>query len=131
MYNSVIECVKVSNIFIGLKRTCLGVLERGDRDKNNEIGLKEGGVIEMSTTVLHSRAAPSLCIYLPLSNSASIVDSFALQCGFHRNEKRRKLRTGSHRNVAHNTSNNCGYVLTHLNTSFIATLCAGVKATSI
>ena len=69
--------------------------------------------------------------YLPLSNSASIVDSFALQCGFHRNEKRRKLRTGSHRNVAHNTSNNCGYVLTHLNTSFIATLCAGVKATSI
>ena len=32
--------------------TCLGVLERGERDKNNETGLKEGGGIEMSTTVL-------------------------------------------------------------------------------
>jgi len=44
--------------------TCLGVLDRGDRDTNNEKGLKEGGVIEMPTTVLHSRAAPSL-EYLP------------------------------------------------------------------
>ena len=34
------------------------------RDKDNETGLKEGGGIEMSTTVLHSRAAPSLK-YLP------------------------------------------------------------------
>ena len=42
----------MSNIFIGLKKTCLGVLERGERDKNNRRGLKEGGVIEMSTTVL-------------------------------------------------------------------------------
>ena len=32
--------------------TCLGVLERGERDNENEIGLKEGGVLEMSTTVL-------------------------------------------------------------------------------
>ena len=32
--------------------TCLGVLERGKRDKNNETGLKEGEGIEMSTTVL-------------------------------------------------------------------------------
>ena len=40
--------------------TCLGVLERGERDNDNEIGLKEGGEIEMSTTVHHSRAAPSL-----------------------------------------------------------------------
>ena len=38
----------------------MGVLEREDRDKDNETGLKEGGGIEMSTTVLHSRAAPSL-----------------------------------------------------------------------
>ena len=30
MYNSVIECVKVSNIFIGLKKTCLGLFERYD-----------------------------------------------------------------------------------------------------
>ena len=56
-------CVKESNIFISLKKTCLGVLDRGERDKDNKTGLKEGGVIEMSTTVLHSRAAPSL--YLP------------------------------------------------------------------
>ena len=40
--------------------TCLGVLERGERDNYNETGLKEGGGIEMSTTVLHSRVAPSL-----------------------------------------------------------------------
>ena len=60
MYNSVIECVKVSNMFIGLKKTCLGVLERGDRDKYNETDLKEGGGMKILTTVLHSRAAPSL-----------------------------------------------------------------------
>ena len=54
----------MSNIFIGLKKTCLGVLVRGEREKDNEIVLKEGGLIEMSTTVLHSRAAPSL-EYLP------------------------------------------------------------------
>ena len=56
--------VKDVKIFIGLKKTCLGVLEREDRDKNNATGLKEGGGIEMSTTVLYSRAAPSLCIYI-------------------------------------------------------------------
>ena len=43
----------MSNIFIGLKKTCLGVLEREKRDKENKRGLKEGGLIEMSTTVLH------------------------------------------------------------------------------
>ena len=51
------------NIFIGSKKTCLGVLDREDRDNVNEIGLKEGGSIKIETTVLHSRAAPSLCIY--------------------------------------------------------------------
>ena len=40
--------------------TCLGVLDTGDREKDNATGLKEGGGIKMSTTVLHSRAAPSL-----------------------------------------------------------------------
>ena len=50
----------MSNIFIGLKKTCLGVLERGDCDKNNEIGLKEGGRIKISTTVLPLRDARSL-----------------------------------------------------------------------
>ena len=34
--------------FIGLKKTCLGVLDREEREKYNETGLKEGGVIEMS-----------------------------------------------------------------------------------
>ena len=51
----------MSNILIGLKKTCLGVLDRGDRDKNNETCLKEGGRIEMSTTVLpFAMLAPSL-----------------------------------------------------------------------
>ena len=50
----------MTNIFIGLKMTCLGVLDRGDRDKQNRTGLKEGRVLKMSTRVLHSRAAPSL-----------------------------------------------------------------------
>ena len=52
--------VKESNIFIGLKMTCLGVLERGERGKHNETGLKEGGGTEMSTTVLPLRDARSL-----------------------------------------------------------------------
>ena len=54
----------MSNIFIGLKMTCLGVLDRGDRDKNNEIGLKEGGGIEMSTTVLHYAMHALFALYL-------------------------------------------------------------------
>ena len=55
----------MSNIFIGLKKTCLGVLDRGEHDKGNETCLKEGGGIEMSTTVLSIRDArsPSL-LYL-------------------------------------------------------------------
>ena len=40
--------------------TCLGVLERGERGDDNGTSLKEGGLIEMSTTVLHSRAALSI-----------------------------------------------------------------------
>ena len=67
-------CVKESNIFIGLKKTCLGVLDREERDKNNETGLKEGGEIEMSTTVLHSRAAPSLN-YLPSQYTLMFADN--------------------------------------------------------
>ena len=45
----------MSNIyFIGLKKkTCLGVFRiEKIRDKDNETGLKEGGRIEISTTVL-------------------------------------------------------------------------------
>ena len=37
----------MSNIFIGLKKTCLGVLDREERDKYNERGLKEGEEIEI------------------------------------------------------------------------------------
>ena len=56
----------MSNIFIGLKKTCLGVLDKGERNKNNATGLKEGGGIEMSTTVLpFAMLAPSLFEYLP------------------------------------------------------------------
>jgi hypothetical protein len=54
----------MSNIFITLKQTCLGVLQGGDRDKDNEIGLKEGGSIKIETTVLpFAMLAPSL-LYL-------------------------------------------------------------------
>jgi len=41
--------------------TCLGVLDRGKRGDDNGTSLNEGGVIKIETTVLHSRAAPSLC----------------------------------------------------------------------
>ena len=37
----------------GLKKTCLGVLERGERDNDNETSLKGEEEIKMSTTVLH------------------------------------------------------------------------------
>ena len=33
--------------------TCLGVLDRGERDDDNETRLKQGGLIEISSTVLH------------------------------------------------------------------------------
>ena len=60
-------CKRCQNIFIGLKKTCLGVLDRGERDDANATGLKEGGGIKMSTTVLpFAMLAPSLCIYLYL-----------------------------------------------------------------
>ena len=59
-YKTVTECVKESNIFIGSKKTCLGVLDRRERGKDNETGLKEGGRIETSTTVLPLRDARSL-----------------------------------------------------------------------
>ena len=50
--------------------TCLGVLDTGERGNDNETGLKERGVIEMSTTVLSIYAiARSLFafvdVYLP------------------------------------------------------------------
>ena len=52
-------CKRCQNIFIRLKKTCLGVLDRGDCDKDNETGLKEEIGIEMSTTMLPLRDARS------------------------------------------------------------------------
>ena len=52
--------VKESNIFIGLKKTCLGVLDRGERDKYNETVLKEREGVKIETTVLPLRDARSL-----------------------------------------------------------------------
>ena len=43
----------MSNIFIGLKKTCLGVLEREERGNDNETDLKEKGGVKIETTVLH------------------------------------------------------------------------------
>ena len=37
------QCGKSIQIRITLKKTCLGVIERGNRDKDNETGLMEGG----------------------------------------------------------------------------------------
>ena len=42
------------------KRLVWVFLEREEREKDNETGLKEGGGIEMSTTVLPLRDARSL-----------------------------------------------------------------------
>ena len=62
----------MSKIFIGSKKTCLGVLDKEDRDKDNEICLKEGRAMKILTTVLHyAMLAPSLCIYLPVVCSAT------------------------------------------------------------
>ena len=68
----------MSNIFIGLKKTCLGILDRGERDKDHGTSLKEGGWIEMSTTVLHSRAAPSLEYLPPGLHSKTTVKELGL-----------------------------------------------------
>ena len=55
--------VKVSRYFIGLKKTRLGVLDREDRGKDSETGLKEGGGIEMSIySAFHIRDARSLSL---------------------------------------------------------------------
>ena len=70
----------MSYIFIGLKKTCLGVLDRGECDKYNEIGLKKGGGIEMSTTVLSIYAMLSLSFafeYSPSPIPSSLLSSFS------------------------------------------------------
>ena len=47
-------CKRCQNVDNVKKMTCLGVLERGERGDDNETSLKEGGIIEILTTVLHS-----------------------------------------------------------------------------
>ena len=46
--------------------TCLGVLKRGERGKDNGTGLKEGGGIKILTTVLHSRCSLLRFEYSPV-----------------------------------------------------------------
>ena len=53
----------MSKIFIGSKKTCLGVIDRGERGNDNETSLKEVGGIEMSTTVFLLRDARSFALY--------------------------------------------------------------------
>ena len=46
----------MSNIFIGLKKTCLGVLERGERDKDNETSLKEVLKCQLQCSIRDARS---------------------------------------------------------------------------
>ena len=58
------------NIFIGLKKTCLGCFTIEEiREKDNETSLKEGGGIEMSTTVLSIYAMHALLRFKILTSS--------------------------------------------------------------
>ena len=61
----------MSNIFIGLKKTCLGSFKiEGERDKDNDIGLKEGrSHRNLNYSAFHIRDAPlsfAFVFYLPL-----------------------------------------------------------------
>ena len=73
MYKTGIErvCKKSSNIFYWVKNRLVWVFENRreqEQGDNNETGLKEGGVIEIKTTVLFSLldARSILLIYVPL-----------------------------------------------------------------
>ena len=58
----------MSNIFIWVKKDLFGCFRIEEiRDKDNETGLKEGGGIKMSTTVLSIYAMLALFAYLALS----------------------------------------------------------------
>ena len=67
----VLECGKrVKYIDIVKKKTCSGVLDRGERGDDNGTSLKEEKGIEMSTTVLPLRDTRSLSLkYLPRSGT--------------------------------------------------------------
>ena len=61
--------------------TCLGVLERGERDNNNATVLKEGGGIEMSTTVLSiTRCTLRRFEYLRLIVIGGLTIHFHFKC---------------------------------------------------
>ena len=66
----------MSNIFIGLKKDLFGCLRIEEiRDKYTETSLKEGGGIEMSTTVLPLRDARSLRFVFTYLNVAYLVST--------------------------------------------------------
>ena len=54
------------------KKTCLGVLDRGEQGDDNETDLKEGGGIEMSSTVLSIYAMHALLRFLYILLTVSI-----------------------------------------------------------
>ena len=68
----------MSNICIGLKKTCLGILKREERDKYNETGLKEGGEIEMSIYSASITRCTLLRLNTYLSSVAFVVFLFLL-----------------------------------------------------
>ena len=57
----------MSNIFIALKKDLFGCFRIEEiRDKDNETGLKDGGVIEIKTTSIYTMHAPfTFVLYLP------------------------------------------------------------------
>ena len=62
----------MSNILIGLKKTCLGVFRIAEiRDKGNKTGLKEGGGIEISIY-----SAPFAMLALSLEFSCTMRQTF-------------------------------------------------------
>ena len=71
---------RCQNVFIGLKKDLFGCFRIEEiREKDNETGLKEGGGIEMSTTVLSiTRCTLSFALYLPLCQTTDILSSIPL-----------------------------------------------------
>ena len=59
--------------------TCLGVLDSGERGNDNATSLKEGGGIELLTTVLplrDARSIPFVCVPLRYAGSNSIFSIY-------------------------------------------------------
>ena len=60
--------------------TCLGVLDRGKRANDNGTSLKEGGLIEMSTTVLQCSIRDARSLSLKILTFASYRLCRAVRC---------------------------------------------------